>query len=479
MKNYKLYLVALGFGGLFFANNTFATNPIIMDQFNADPTARVFEGRIYLYPSHDIPVPPGSGARQAWFCMEDYHVFSSENLTDWTDHGVICNQTNVPWLNRKGYDMWAPDCVFKNGTYYFYFPVGGRIGVATSDKPYGPWKVLDKPVDGAGGIDPCVLQDDDGSSYLFTGAGGIAVAKLKDNMVELDTPPGVTNTVPTNNVPPGRGFRNNRMQRIANLPSPGLIEGPFAFKRNGIYYLTYPHAVPNASGGQGAEELEYSISTNVFGPYKWMGIITETNASGCWTEHHSIVQYKGQWYLFYHDKQLSPNFDKNRSVRIDYLNFNPDGTIQKVIPTLRGVGIVDAKSKIQIDRYSDISKEGVAASFINTNNTFEGWKISLNGKNTWVKFDRVDFGKRSFFGRLFGLHGLKSVNVRAQSATGGVVEIRADKVDGPVLARVEIGKGADWTVVNAKVIGAPSGVHDLVVVQNENNNVDLDWISFQ
>ena len=481
MKNYKTYLIAFSLGGLFSITNAFATNPIIMDQFNADPTARVFEGRIYLYPSHDIPVPPGSGARQAWFCMEDYHVFSSENLTDWTDHGVICNQTNVPWLNRKGYDMWAPDCVFKNGTYYFYFPVGGRIGVATSEKPYGPWKILDQPVTGASGIDPCVLIDNDGTSYLFTGGGGISVAKLKDNMIELDTPPPATNTVATNNPPGrfGRGFRSS-MQRIANLPNPGrtTIEGPFAFKRNGTYYLTYPHAV-TVNGQQGTEELEYAISTNAMGPYNWVGIITDTNASGCWTEHHSIVQFKGQWYLFYHDKQLSPNFDKNRSVRVDYLYFNGDGTIKKVIPTLRGVGIVDATSKVQIDRYSEISKEGVAASFINTNNTFEGWKISLNGKNAWVKFDRVDFGKRSFFGRLFGLHNLKSVNIRAQSATGGVVEIRADKVDGPALARVEIGKGTDWKVVNAKVTGAPSGVHDLVVTHNESNNVDLDWISFQ
>jgi hypothetical protein len=448
MKNCGLFLMACGLAGLFSANSALATNPIIMDQFTADPTARVFDGKIYLYPSHDIPVPPGSGARPNWFCMQDYHVFSSENLTDWTDHGVICDQTNVPWLNgRKAYDMWAPDCVFKGGTYYFYFPVGGRIGVATSDKPDGPWKVLDQPVTGVGGIDPCVLQDDDGSAYLFTAAGGISVAKLNDNMIGVESRP----------------------QRINNLPRPGLIEGPFAFKRNGIYYLTYPHAVPNASGGQGAEELEYSTSTNVFGPYKWMGVITDTNKSGCWTEHHSIVQYKGQWYLFYHDKQLSPNFDKNRSVRIDYLNFNPDGTIQKVIPTLRGVGIVDAKSKIQIDRYSEISGEGVSDSFLNPTNTFEGWKVSLNGKNTWVKFDRVEFGNGP----------LQSVNVRAQSATGGVVEIRADKVDGPVLARVEVGKGADWQVVNAKVTGVPSGVRDLVVTHNEDNDVDLDWVSFE
>jgi hypothetical protein len=440
MKNCKLSLLAFSFGGLFFINNTFATNPIIMDQFTADPTARVFEGKIYLYPSHDMLGAPGG-----WFRMEDYHVFSSENLTDWTDHGVICDQTNVPWLNRKGYDMWAPDCVFKNGTYYFYFPVGRRIGVATSEKPYGPWKVLDQPVTGAGGIDPCVLMDDDGSSYLFTASGGIAVSKLKDNMVETETRP----------------------QRIADLPQPGLIEGPFAFRRNGIYYLTYPHAV-TIQGHEG-ERLEYSTSTNVFGPYKWVGIITDQNESGCWTEHHSIVQYKERWYLFYHDNQLSPKFDKNRSVRVDYMYFNDDGTIKKVIPTLRGVGIVDAKSKIQIDRYSAISSNGVSVSFLDATNTFAGWKISYDGTNAWSQFNDVDFGKKD----------LSSVDVRSVSATGGPIEIRLDKVDGPLLARVKIGNGSEWKIVTSKLDRVAEGVHNLFIVQKENNKVDLDWISFK
>ena len=447
MKNYKLYLLALGLGGLFI-NSTFATNPIIMDQFNADPTARVFEGKIYLYPSHD-DMKKARAARggQGWFAMEDYHVFSSENLTDWTDHGVICNQTNVPWLNRKGDDMWAPDCVFKNGTYYFYFPVGGRIGVATSDKPYGPWKVLDQPVTGAGGIDPCVLMDDDGTSYLFTGGGGIRVGKLKDNLVELE----------------------NGLQRVANLPTPGLIEGPFAFKRNGTYYLTYPHAMTDSAGRQGAEELEYSISTNAMGPYKWVGIITDTNKSGCWTEHHSIVQYQGQWYLFYHDKQLSPNFDKNRSVRVDYLNFNDDGTIEKVIPTLRGVGNVDATNKIQIDRYSTISKEGVSTSFLDASNTFAGWKISFNGTNSWSEFDRVDFRKSK----------LKSVNARTASSTGGTFEIHLDKADGLLLARVKVGKGSEWAVIKSKLAKVPAGLHNLFITQTGTSKFDVDWISFE
>lgn len=438
MKNDKLPLLALGIAGLFSVDNAFATNPLIMDQFTADPTARVFEGKIYVYPSHDIPASPGRG-RTNWFVMEDYHVFSSENLTDWTDHGVILNQTNVPWLNRKSFDMWAPDCVFKNGKYYFYFPTGGRIGVAIADKPNGPFKPEAQPIQGVRGIDPGVLIDKDGSAYLFW--SGISMARLKDNMVELDSQP----------------------ERVQNLPRPGLIEGPFPFERNGIYYLTYPH-VQNKT-----ERLEYSIARSPLGPYEWKGVIMDESASGCWTIHQSIVEYKGQWYLFYHDKDLSPDFDKNRAIRADYLYFNDDGTIRKVIPTLRGVGIVDARSKIQIDRYSAISGEGVTVSFLNTTNKFEGWKIALNGKNTWVQFDKVDFGKSD----------LKSANVRSVSTTGGLVEIRVDKVDGPLLAQVEIGKGPDWKVVKSKLASIPAGVHNLVVTQNANSNVELDWISFE
>lgn len=95
-------------------------NPVIRDQFTADPTARVFDGRLYLYPSHDIPSPIEK--LREWFCMADYHVFSSDNLTDWTDHGVILSQERVPWVDSTSYSMWAPDCVRKDGNYYFYFP---------------------------------------------------------------------------------------------------------------------------------------------------------------------------------------------------------------------------------------------------------------------------------------------------------------------------------------------------------------------
>jgi beta-xylosidase len=438
--NYQRALMVFGMAALFCADHAFATNPLITDQFSADPTARVFEGKVYVYPSHDIPYSPGRG-RTNWFIMEDYHVFSSENLNDWTDHGMILNQTNVPWLNRQSFDMWAPDCVFKNGKYYFYFPTGGRIGVAIADKPYGPFKPEQKPIDGANGIDPCVLIDKDGSAYLFWARGRISVAKLKDNMVELDSKPMV----------------------ITNLPTKGLIEGPFTFERNGIYYLTYPHANTTT------ERLEYSTSTNPMGPYEPKGVILDEATDGCWTVHQSMLEYKGQWYLFYHDKDLSPEFDKNRSIRAEYMYFNPDGSIQKVTPTFRGVGIVDAKSKIQIDRYSAISAGGVTNSFLSETNHFEGWKISLKGLNTRVQFNKVDFGKS----------GLKSVNVRAFAPEKGSVEIHLDEADGPLLAKIAIGKTPEWQTVKAKLKRAPSGVHDLVVTHNENLEVELDWIRFE
>jgi hypothetical protein len=166
---------------------------------------------------------------------------------------------------------------------------------------------------------------------------------------------------------------------------------------------------------------------------------------------------------------LSPEFDKNRSIKADYLSFNEDGTIKKVIPTLRGVGIVDAKSKIQIDRFSAIGNEGVSVSFLNDVNRRDGWKISLNEKNAWVQFNKVDFGKNN----------LKSVHVRSVSSTGGSVAIRLDKADGPVLARIEIGKGSEWKVINSKLASVPSGLHDLVVTLNEKNSVELDWVSFE
>ena len=450
MKIYKILILSLY---VLAASNLSAQNPIVRNQFSADPTARVFNGKVYVFPSHDIPTPTDQKQlRKDWFCMADYHVFSSENLTDWTDHGVIVIQNKVPWVDSTSYSMWAPDCIEHNGKYYFYFPAnknvadangrkGFGIGVAISDKAEGPYNVLPEPIKGVGGIDPNVFIDKDGQAYLYWAMGNIVVAKLKDNMTELASEP----------------------QIIANLPSKGLKEGPFLFERNGIYYLTIPH-VENK-----IERLEYAMGDNPMGPFKMAGVVMDESPLNCWTNHQSFVEYNGQWYLFYHQDAYSPKCDKNRSICADSLFFNADGTIRKVTPTLRGVGLTSATNKIEIDRYSSKSETGSSIAFLDSTNTFQGWKTILNSKNAWMKYNTVDFGKTK----------LKSVQIKAVSEKGSTLQIRLDKIDGPVIAEVKVTKGKSWNTLEAKISKFQSGIHHLIVVLKDENRVEVDWVQFK
>jgi len=448
MKNFKPYILIIFIWVIFIPTCSFAQNPIIRNQFSADPSARVFEGKVYLYPSHDILANKERG-RPGWFCMEDYHVFSSTNLTDWIDHGIIISQDKVSWVNSQAYAMWAPDCIYRNGRYYFYFPApakdttygrGFSIGVAVSDKPYGPFTPQSEPIKNVRGIDPNIFIDKDGQTYLYWSARIVYVAKLKENMLELASEP----------------------QLVEGLPDKGLKEGPYMFERNGIYYLTYPHVQDST------ERLEYAVADNPIGPFTVTGVIMD-ESPGCWTNHHSIIDYKNQWYLFYHYNDLSPQFDKNRSVRIDSLFFNEDGSIKKVIPTLRGVGVTDASTKIQIDRYSLRSNTGSSIEFLDTLNKFEGWKTILDSANAWIQYNSVDFGNNK----------VKSVNVRAKSKTGGSLQLRLDKMDSPVIAEVKISRDSEWNIFDFPVKEYRSGIHNLIVQLKNNSVIEIDWVSFK
>lgn len=447
IKRLKLYLLICAFVFSFF-NITLAQNPFIRDQFTADPCARVFEDRVYVYPSHDILAKEGRG-RAGWFCMEDYHVFSSANLTDWNDHGIILSQNKIKWADSTSYSMWAPDCIFKNGKYYFFFPAqakdisygrGFSIGVAVSEKPAGPFSSLPTPIKNVHGIDPNPFIDKDGQAYLFWAMGKIYVAKLKENMTELASEP----------------------KAISGLPDKGLVEGPSLFERNGIYYLTYPH-VQNT-----IERLEYAVADNPMGPYEFKGVLMDESPTGCWTNQPSVIKFRDQWYLFYHHNDLSPKFDKNRSVRIDSMFFNADGTIRKVIPTLRGVGLTDASKQIQIDRYTRISKEGAKIAFIDTLNTFKGWKTILTDKNAWIRYNGVDFSKGRY----------KTVNVRALSSDGGVLILRLNNENGPVVARAVIPKGTVWNDTKVSLSKISRGIHNIIFQLEEGENIEVDWVSF-
>jgi hypothetical protein len=444
----KLYLIT-AIVVFSFISNTSAQNPFITNQYSADPSARVFGDKVYVFPSHDILAAEGKG-RIGWFCMEDYHVFSSANLTDWTDHGVIVTQNKVPWVRPDSYSMWAPDCIFRSGKYYFYFPTAAKdtviygrgftIGVAIADKPEGPYTPQSTPIKGVRGIDPNVFIDKDGQAYLYWSGGNIYGAKLNENMLELASDPVI----------------------LKELPSKGLKEGPYLFERNGTYYLTYPH-VENK-----IERLEYAMGDNPMGPFKVTGVIMDESPTGCWTNHHSVIQFKNQWYLFYHDRDYSPNFDKARSVRADSLFFNTDGTIKKVIRTLRGIGITDAIKEIQIDRFSEKSNEGASIDFLDTLNRFLGWKTILDKPNAWIQYNSVDFGKKK----------LKSVNVKAISKTGSILQIRLNNFQGPIIAKVKIPAGNDWNTIKAPLTRLQPGVQNLVISLKDNNLVEIDWIRF-
>jgi hypothetical protein len=431
-------------------NGLQAQNPIVRDQFSADPSARVFGDKVYVFPSHDILATEGKG-RLKWFCMEDYHMFSSSNLTDWKDHGVVVTQNKIPWVRPNSYSMWAPDCIERYGKYYFYFPTspkdtttygrGFTVGVAVADKPEGPYTPEATPIVGVHGIDPNVFIDKDGQAYLYWSAGNIYGAKLKSNMLELDS----------------------KVDTLGALPTKGLKEGPYLFERNGIYYLTYPH-VENK-----IERLEYAIGDNPLGPFKFTGVIMDESASGCWTNHHSFINFKNQWYLFYHDRDYSPGFDKLRSIRADSLFFNADGTIKKVIPTLRGIGITDAKKEIQVDRYSAISKEGASIDFIDTTNRFLGWKTVFTKSSAWVQYNTVDFGKTI----------LKTVLVNAISENGGTLQVRTGSDDGTIVAEVQIPKSSEWKLTTAATVKLPKGIHNLFVTLKDDKQVAVDWIRFE
>jgi hypothetical protein len=451
MKRFILPIAAL-----LLSCGLFAQNPIIKGLYSADPTARVFNGKVYLFPSHDIisPVEP----ERKWFCMEDYHVFSSEDLVNWTDHGVILDQKNVPWGNPEGYSMWAPDCVEKDGKYYFYFPNASKgrgfaVGVAVADRPEGPYIPEPEPIKGINGIDPCVLQASDGNAYIFWGNG--RCAKLKPNMKELaDDNPKTT-----------MKWGNREMEMIGvncleGLPS-RQAEGPFAFEKDGNFYLTYPYVKENT------EVLAYAMSKNPMGPYEYKGIIMERSQNECWTNHHSIVNYKGQWYLFYHHNDYSPNFDKNRSVRIDKISFLPDGTIEQVTPTLRGVGETKATDHIQMDRYSAVYHYGVYDDLLDAANPFEGFYIHFARGNTWVRYDEITFGETA----------PTSVVFRIRSAAPSKVSLQTR--DEKIVGTFDLPASKDWKEVKLPFETPLTGMQNIKLIVDEAKDLDVDWISFK
>lgn len=275
------------------------------NMYTADPSAHVWaDGRLYVYASHDIE--PAVGCDR----MDRYHVFSTNDMTNWVDHGEILNSSQVKWGRAEGGFMWAPDCAYNpaNQTYYFYYPHPSgtdwgstwKIGVATSKEPAANFVDQGYIAGLESLIDPCVFVDDDGQPYIYHGGGGRCMGgKLdKNDWTKLAGP----------------------MQEMKGLVD--FHEATWVHKYNGKYYLS--HADNHGSDGN---QLKYAVSDNPLGPWTDMGVLMY--ATGCDTHHGSIVEYKGQWYSFYHTSNFSGQYNL-RSVCVDKLYYNPDGSIQPV-----------------------------------------------------------------------------------------------------------------------------------------------------
>jgi arabinoxylan arabinofuranohydrolase len=312
-----------------FTGTTFKyeNNPLVKHVRTADPAAKVWaDGKLWIYTSHDMENATD------YHSMDGYHVFSSEDMVHWIDYGEIFHSSDVPWSQTDG-RMYAPDVAYKNGTYYLYFPHEPEkdneyvIGVATSTKPDGPFTDVGHYIKGTDGIndgiDPCILIDDNGDAYLYWGGPGPdyppRVARLKQNMIELaETPKSIELAQTPKSIHNG----NNN-----------LFEGVFVFKRHGKYYYTYTD-----DGGGGLLRGAYAMGTNPYGPFIYKGVISVPTEDKFGAQiHHSMIEYKGQWYYFYHHGNYNGGDGHKRNVAIDKLEFSEDGTIKTVILTLEGV----------------------------------------------------------------------------------------------------------------------------------------------
>ena len=281
----------------------FAQNPIVQTQYTADPAPMVYNGKVYLYTSHDED-------NSTWFVMNDWKLYTTEDMVNWTDHGAVASYKVFSWA--KG-DAWAIQCIERNGKFYLYAPVTSKennkpaIGVAVADSPFGPFiDPLGKPLAqlNFGDIDPTVFVDKKGQGWIFWGNSECYYAKLKENMTEIDG-------------------------EIYHIKLPNFTEAPWIHKHNGWYYLSYAYEFP--------EKIAYAMSKSITGPWEFKGILNEL-AGNSNTNHQSIIDFKGQSYFIYHNGASKPNGGSfRRSVCVDKLFYNKDGTMKRVVMTSEGI----------------------------------------------------------------------------------------------------------------------------------------------
>lgn len=436
-----------------FSSMNFAQNPIIQTHYTADPAPMVYNGTVYLYTSHDE-----DQTVKNFFTMNDWRCYSSTDMVNWTDHGAVLTYKDFEW--SRG-DAWAGQCIYRNGKFYYYLPVnqkngGNAIGVAVSDSPTGPFKdALGKPLlVGYGYIDPTVFIDDDNQAYLYWGNPNLWHVKLNEDMISYNQELSI---VKEDLKDDNFGYR---AKKIDNRTA-AYEEGPWLYKRNSLYYLLYP------AGGV-PEHLAYSTAKSVTGPWTYgdtiMHVIKE---KGAFTNHPGLIDFKGKTYLFYHNGALPGGGGFKRSICVEPITFNADGSIPLITPTKEGV----KESASNLNPFARVEAETIAWSegLKSASDPKTGVYITQINNGDYLKVRSVDFKK-----------GAKQLTASVASASeGGKIEIRVDDKEGSLLGTLEVtSTGGDqmWKTLSCKM-AKMKGIHDVYFVfkGGEGNLFNFDW----
>jgi alpha-galactosidase len=427
--------------GLLAASLCLAENPFIQTIYTADPAPVVRDGVCYVYTSHDEDVSVNN-----FFTMKDWRCFSTTDMVNWTDHGKVASLYDFKWAESGwggGFEngAWAVQCIERDGKWYLYCPMHGRgIGVLVADSPFGPFKdPIGKPLVAGDHIDPTVFIDDDEQAYLCWGNPKCWYAKLNKDMISFDTSIGENGIVAYDMSVEAFGERSKADEKRPT----SYEEGPWIYERGSLYYLFYP-------GGPLPEHLGYSTGKSPIGPWEYGGVVMKPQSA--FTNHPGVVDFKGKTYLFYHNADLPGGGGFKRSVCVDELSFNADGSVPEVTPTKQGPAQAD-----YLNPYKSVEAETIClAGGVETRPCSEGGieVYDIDGGD-YIKVKGVDFGS-----------GASVFEARVASENGGTIELRLGSVSGRQVGACLVPPASGerkWQDVSCDVDGA-SGLHDLYLV---------------
>ncbi|KAK0384969.1 hypothetical protein NLU13_7447 [Sarocladium strictum] len=427
-----------------------ADNPLVQTIYTADPAPMVHDGRVYVFTTHDE-----DGA--TYFDMHDWHVFSTDDMANWQDHGAVLSLDDFSWADLNA---WAGQAIERNGKFYFYVPMrvtGSQmgIGVAVSDSITGPYAdARGSPLVVDGEIDPTVFIDDDEQAYLFWGNPHLWYAKLNDDMISFaEEPRQIELTV--EGFGPREGSDTDR--------ATAYEEGPWLYKRNGTYYLVY-------AANCCSEDIRYATGPSVTGPWTYGGIVMETEGRS-FTNHPGVVDYEGNSYFFYHNGALPGGSGYARSVAAEDFTYNPDGSIPQIRMTDAGpVQIRSLDPYVRQEAETAAWSQGVETEPSSAGGICVGW---IN-PGDYIKVKGVDFGD--------GGASSFSASV-ASGGPGGTIELRLGGTSGTRIGSCDVsptGGYQTWKTVRCDVSGA-EGTHDLYFVFRGSGEglFNFDWWQFE